>query len=307
MEYTKAELEKMMERNGGSLDLGGCTGLTALPDNLTVGGWLDLRRCTGLTALPDNLTVGGSLDLSGCTGLTELPDNLTVGGSLDLNGCTGLTALPDNLTVGGSLDLGGCTGLTALPDNLTVGGDLDLMGCARLTALPDNLTVGGSLDLGGCTGLTALPDIYKLRKLKNGDYKAGRYLYADNILTHIKRVKKMGKYYYYIGKIRGKNIIFDGKHYAHCKSFSDGVKDIEFKNAKERGAKQYRQLELSDTVTKDDAITMYRIITGACRAGTEGFVDSLGKTKDRYTIAEIIEITKGQYGAAVFENFFKEE
>ena len=48
-------------------------------------------------------------------------------------------------------------------------------------------------------------------------------------------------------------------------------------------------------------------LCGCCRAGTEGFVDSLGKTKDRYTIAEIIEITKGQYGAAVFENFFKEE
>ena len=286
MEYTKAELEKMMERNGG---------------------WLDLRRCARLTALPDNLTVGGSLDLGGCTGLTALPDNLTVGGSLDLSGCTGLTALPDNLTVGGWLDLRRCTGLTALPDNLTVGGSLDLSGCTGLTALPDNLTVGGSLDLRRCTGLTAIPDIYKLRKLKNGDYKAGRYLYADNILTHIKRVKKMGKYYYYIGKIRGKNVIFDGKHYAHCKSFSDGVKDIEFKNAKERGAKQYRQLKLSDTVTKDDAITMYRIITGACRAGTDGFVDSLGKTKDKYTIAEIIEITKGQYGAAVFENFFKEE
>ena len=244
MKYTIAQLEDMMERNGGWLYLSGCTGLTELPDNLTVGGSLYLRGCTGLTELPDNLTVGGWLYLSGCTGLTELPDNLTVGGSLYLRGCTGLTELPDK---------------------------------------------------------------YKPRKLKNGDYKAGRYLYADNILTHIRRVKKIGKYYYYIGKIRNKNVIFDGKHYAHCKSFSDGAKDIEFKNAKERGAKQYRKLKLSDTVTKDEAITMYRVITGACRAGTDGFVDSLGKTKDKYTVAEIIEITRGQYGAAVFENFFKEE
>ena len=186
-------------------------------------------------------------------------------------------------------------------------GRLDLSGCTELTALPDNLTVFRRLDLSGCTGLTAPPYKYKPRKLKNGDYKAGRYLYVDNIFTQIKRVKKIGKYYYYIGKIRGKNVIFDGKHYEHCKSFTDGVKDIEFKIAKERGAEQYRQLKLSDTVTKNDAITMYRIITGACRAGTDGFVDSLGKTKDRYTIAEIIEITKGHYGAAVFENFFKEE
>ena len=30
-----------------------------------VGGYPDLGGCTGLTALPDGLSVGGSLDLSG--------------------------------------------------------------------------------------------------------------------------------------------------------------------------------------------------------------------------------------------------
>ena len=53
----------------GSLDLEGCTGIRALPDNLTVGGSLHLRG-TGITALPDNLTVGGYLDLRG-TGITK--------------------------------------------------------------------------------------------------------------------------------------------------------------------------------------------------------------------------------------------
>ena len=42
---------------GGSLYLGGCTGITALPDGLTVGGYLDLRG-TGITALPDTVRVG---------------------------------------------------------------------------------------------------------------------------------------------------------------------------------------------------------------------------------------------------------
>ena len=86
MRYTMEMLNKMMERNGGSLDLSGCTGLTALPDNLTVAGWLDLSRCTGLTALPDNLTVGRWLDLRECTGLTELPDNLKVGSYILVDG-----------------------------------------------------------------------------------------------------------------------------------------------------------------------------------------------------------------------------
>ena len=61
---TLEELNKMMDRNCGSLDLEG-TSITALPDGLSVGGSLDLRGCTGITALPDGLSVGGHLDLDG--------------------------------------------------------------------------------------------------------------------------------------------------------------------------------------------------------------------------------------------------
>ncbi|MEC5321323.1 hypothetical protein VSX61_20685, partial [Brenneria populi subsp. brevivirga] len=32
---------------------------------------------TGITSLPDNLSVGGSLYLQDCTGITSLPDNLS--------------------------------------------------------------------------------------------------------------------------------------------------------------------------------------------------------------------------------------
>ena len=111
-ELKKLILEQKFSKNvhyqvEGDLSLYGCTGLTALPENLSVGGNLDLRGCTALTALPENLSVGGSLYLSRCTGLTALPENLSVGGYLDLRGCTGLTALPENLSVGGYLDLEG--------------------------------------------------------------------------------------------------------------------------------------------------------------------------------------------------------
>ena len=142
----------------GDLDLEGCTGLTALPEHLSVGGYLDLEGCTDLTALPEHLSVGRYLDLRGCTGLTALPVNLSVRGTLRLSGCTGLTALPENLSVKGNLRLSDCTGLTALPENLSVRGDLDLEGCTGLTALPEHLSVGGYLNLRDCTGLTALPE-----------------------------------------------------------------------------------------------------------------------------------------------------
>lgn len=50
---------------------------------------------------------------------------------------------------------------------------------------------------------------------------------------------------------------------------------------------------------------MYRIITGACKQGSEAFVQSLGdKLKEKYTIREMIQITKGQYNADKFARFF---
>ncbi|MBQ7913748.1 MAG: hypothetical protein IJ308_08450 [Clostridia bacterium] len=339
MNYTKQQLEKMMEENGGSLDLrdtqitalpdnltvGGSlalsgTQITALPDNLTVGGSLYLRG-TQITALPNNLTVGGSLDLRD-TQITALPDNLTVGGWLDLRG-TQITALPNNLTVGGSLDLIG-TQITALPDNLTVGGSLDLRD-TQITALPDNLTVGGWLDLSG-TQITALPNnltvggsldlrdkqikIKERAKVKGffeGEERPNAWLYCDDMLVHIKRKKKVGKYTYYVGKIPNMNVIYDGEHYAHCKDIKSGVLDLEFKKAKGRGADQYKNLTLESVLTYDEAVIAYRIITGACQAGTQHFLNGLKETKEKYTVAEIIELTKGQYGSATFKNFFEKK
>jgi hypothetical protein len=180
-----------------------------------------------------------------------------------------------------------------------VGGSLDLSGTG-ITALPDNLTVGGRLYLSG-TGITAS----NVSKLKDGDYTPKRYLYADGILTHIKSKRTIGAYTYYIGKIKGRNVVSDGKYFAHCKSVKDGIADLLFKAAAERGADQYCELRLDSTVSYDEAITMYRIITGACRQGTEGFVSGLRELKDSYTVSEIIDLTKGQYGAENFAKFFE--
>ncbi len=202
---------------------------------------------------------------------------------------------------GGYLDL---SSLKSIPEgfNPTVGGSLYL---GSLTSIPEgfNPTVGGYLDLRSLTSIERKK--VKCKSLSNGDYIPGNYLYVDGILTHVKRKRTFGKYTFYQGKIKGKNVIFDGENYAHCKKFKDGVHDLNFKKAKDRGAEQYRELTLDSEVTKDYAITMYRIITGACRAGTEQFLSTIKEFKNKYTVRELIEITRGQYGASTFENFFK--
>ncbi len=199
----------------------------------------------------------------------------------------------------GSLYLRG-TNITSLPEGLTVGGSLDLEG-TNITSLPEGLTVGGSLYLRG----TNITNKNHFEVLRDGDYKEGKYVYCDGILTHIKRVRKIGKYTYFYGKIKNKNVVYDGKHYAHCINFSEGVIDLEFKRMKNRGAEQYKNLTLESVLKKQDAIVMYRIITGACKAGTAHFIESLKETKEEYTVKEIIDLTKGQYGCSIFSKFFE--
>ena len=318
MELTIEEANQIMKKNEGYLDLSG-TNITKLPDNLTVNESLNLER-TNIAELPNNLTVGRYLLLKESK-ITELPDNLTVGYSLDLEG-TKITKLSNNLTVGGYLFFSGAK-IAELPDNLTVGCSLDLEGI-KITKLPNNLIVGGSLFLCG-TKITELPndltvgEVFSLRGivitelqkskvtvLKNGDYVEGSYLYCDNMLTLIKKRKRLfNKYDYFVGKIKNRNVIFDGEYYAHCKSIKNGINELKFKHMKNRGFEQYEGVKLSDVFSLDEAKTMYRVLTGACQVGTELFVDGLGKSlKDKYSVQEMIDVTSGQYESDVFREFF---
>ncbi len=63
-------------------------------------------------------------------------------------------------------------------------GNLDLRGTG-ITSLPEGLTVGGWLDLSD-TGITC-DELIKVKKLHDGDYSPGKWIYADGILTHVKK------------------------------------------------------------------------------------------------------------------------
>lgn len=217
-------------------------------------------------------------------------------GSLYLRG-TNITALPDGLQVGGNLDLEG-TNITALPSGLVVAYNFYIRDTG-ISALPDDLTIGGEIYTDE-RRLATPPHI-----LRDGDYVEGKYIYVDGILTSIKKTRKVQGYTLYIGKAKNNNVVSDGKNYAHCKTLREGIADLLFKTAKDRGAEQYKGLTLDSVVKTDEAIAMYRIITGACKQGTQQFLNSLRELKDAYTVREIIDLTKGRYGADVFKRFFE--
>jgi hypothetical protein len=280
----------------GSLVL---SSLTSIPEgfNPTVGGSLDL--CS-LTSIPEgfNPTVGGSLDLGS---LTSIPEgfNPTVGGSLYLRS---LTSIPEgfNPTVGGSLDL---SSLTSIPEgfNPTVGGYL---GLSSLTSIPEgfNPTVGGYLDL-----RSGLRSSYK--KLPSGylfTWQDGKYLLADGIFTEV--ISHKGNVYH-VRKIGEKEVFYlitDGNgKWSHGGTLKEAKSDLIFKIS-DRTKDDYVHLKMTDSLSFEDAITCYRVITGACSFGTKDFVANRLKSKQKkFTIAEIIEVTKREWGNRTFEQFFK--
>jgi hypothetical protein len=118
------------------IDLSGST-IARLPTGLKTGSLL-LGRCLRLKALPEHLVVN-FLSIDGCTALEEWPASAQViCGSINARGCTSLRTLPANLGPLTNLDLGGCIGISALPAGLKIGGWLDLAG-TKIQSLPESL------------------------------------------------------------------------------------------------------------------------------------------------------------------------
>lgn len=291
------------------------TNISEIPDNAVFGGSLIISD-TNVSKLPDSLHfINGTLNISN-TNISELPDPLIVKYSLFAERSK-LKAISNSLIVGRTLDISH-TAVSQLPDGFIVLGSLNLYNCP-IERIPERLIVGDCMSIVK-TNISDLPGslivhghIYAnfyvnnkdISMLEYGDYEEGRYLFSDGILTHVKRKKRIGTYDYYVGKIPGINVVSDGTYYAHCENIRDGIRDLEFKRAKDRGAKQYRGIDIDEPIPTDKMISMYRIITGACRQGTDAFLRSLGKMKDSYTVREAIELTNGQYGAVAFKKFFE--
>jgi hypothetical protein len=77
--------------------------IKSLPKDLNLDGGLDLGYCTDLTSLPNNLKVGGYLSLYN-TKITSLPEGLQVGWDLYLD-YTMINTLPKGLQVDGDLSI----------------------------------------------------------------------------------------------------------------------------------------------------------------------------------------------------------
>jgi hypothetical protein len=251
-----------------------------------------------VTSLPEgfNPTVGGDLYLRSVTSLPE-GFNPTVGGDLDLRS---VTSLPEgfNPTVGGYLYL---DSVTSLPEgfNPTVGGDLYLR---SVTSLPEgfNPTVGGYLYLdSGSRPINRRSPKLGLLEWQNGLYIKCDGRFSEVISKHgncwkLKDIHSPGVYY----------LVSDGNgKYAHGDTIQAAKDDLIFKLAS-RDKTSFSKLTLESVLTFEECVTMYRVVTGACAAGVKQFVESKNIERKNYTLAEVLEKTKGSYGYELLASFF---
>lgn len=133
----------------------------------------------------------------------------------------------------------------------------------------------------------------------------GKYIKVDGVFSEV--VSHKGNIYRtrQIGKERVEYLVTDRKgKWAHGATLQEARADLVYKIS-DRDTSKYAGLTLDSILTFEDAIAAYRIITGACAAGTRGFVGTVAKIKKSYSIREIIELTKGRFGNQEFAKFFQ--
>jgi hypothetical protein len=106
-------------------------------------------------------------------------------------------------------------------------------------------------------------------------------------------------------KIKYSYVAHQDNLYAHGKTIEKAINDLNFKKAYKLGALENAKNLIQKGLGSGED---YRLITGSCEEGTRRFMESinLDYDNDRKTIAEMIELTKGQYGHDTFVRMLKE-
>jgi prefoldin subunit 5 len=132
------------------------------------------------------------------------------------------------------------------------------------------------------------------------------YLFADGILAKI--ISKKGNVYkiQICGKTKISYCVQKGNKFAHGDTIKEAKESLIYKLS-DRDTTKYKSWNLETVITKEQAIESYMAITGACSSGTRHFVEGLPKVKAKYTVKEVIELTKGQYNNNLYNEFFKEK
>jgi hypothetical protein len=253
--------------------------------------WLDKKRVTYQVSSDGLIYVDGDLTISkGETVETELLAE--VSGSVDVRENATFTA--PALVKSGYVYVGENATFTA-PALAELSGYVDVRENATFTA-PALVTIGEVkyattimghevkvYDKMGCVAVSEKErDGITIRLCRKASFKDGQ-LVGD-------------KYF----------VVSQGQHNAHGESLDEAMADLMYKTAS-RDVSQYRNMPADTVKPPHEWATVYRIVTGACQYGTRAFMKQKGVLKEAYTLAEIVEQTRGAFGSERFREVMGEK
>jgi len=172
--------------------------------------------------------------------------------------------------------------------------------------LPVLQSIGGYLEINHDA---QLPETLKNNWGKNNGDTYANVIFADNTYTLFKDVRKIKceekKITVYTSPCKGALwTVTDGKYFSHGKTLRQAIADLNFKYLKQN-KNELKALDKNKLYKVEELINFYRIITGACLAGCEQFVNS-NCNKKEYTLKEAIEIVQknSAYKNKKFIEFF---
>ena len=217
--------------------------------------------------------------------------------------------------VTGSVDASGADTKTAFPKLTSVGGYVDARGADTKTAFPKLTSVGGSVDASGADldlsrvkqnsaeAATETPN--KCRRLLLSSFAAAGFSFADGVLARIVSSRGPVSRVVICGRTDVSYLVTDGEAFSHGKTLTEARDGLLFKIGK-RDPSEFKAWTPDTVVSKRDAIRAYRTITGACEGGVRAWMEQR-RVPETIAVKDIIELTKGAYGAEQFKKFFAGE
>jgi len=303
---------------GGGLYCEGAYTKGSFPQLTTVGGWLYCSGADTRCSFPQLTTVGGYLDCYGADIRGSFPQLTTVGGYLYCAGADTKSSFPQLTTVGGYLNCRGADIRGSFPKLTTVGGGLDCSETDTKGSFPQLTTVGGYLDCRGADTKGAFPQLTvehtnttQARRRVSQAFLDQGFLLSDGILSKIVFTRTSGGVRIHkvvtVGQINETYCIEQDGVFSHGDTLKEARESFVYK-VSDRDKSKYSEWTVETKITRKEAIESYRVITGACEAGTRNFVEThAGTDKDEFTVGEVIELTKGQFGNEEYMGFFKKQ
>jgi len=268
-----------------------------------------------LRSFPQLTTVGSYLDCCGADTKCSFPRLTTVGGWLDCSETDTRCSFPQLTTVGRGLYCSGADTKCSFPRLTTVGGTIDCRGADTRGSFPQLTTVGGRLYCYGADTKCSFPQLTventnttQARRRVTQAFLDQGFLLSDGILSKIVSTRTSGGVRIHkvvtVGQIKETYCIEQDGVFSHGDTLKEARESFVYK-VSDRDKSKYSEWTVETKITRKEAIESYRVITGACEAGTRHFVEThAGTDKDEFTVGEVIELTKGQFGNEEYMGFF---